>query len=510
MKIILNKNNWKNSKDIYFKGFFFFKSFLYKENEAINLIDSQLNRLEDFIKEIDGNYSIIIKRGKQYILVSDILRTSLILYNIDENIITDDIRNLKNLNINETNKNLFILSGFVQGAETLYNNVYQVQAGEIVVLENNLIKRKDYFNLNYKKFSNKNTEEKIVALDKIHIQIFKKLIKTLDGRRVIIPLSGGQDSRLVAVMLKRLNYTNVACFSYGKLNNKESEISKKIAHDLGFKWYFVEHEKEFEKLLGQEEYKQYEKFAGQGISLPHIQDFYAVKKLKEKNILKKGDIFIPGHSYDFLAGSHLLEKFFDLNYKFNNQNLVNEIIKKHYSLWGNKKNKKIIEAQLYKNYIKDNKLNSITSYIEILDLFNLKERQAKFIVNSVKVYEYFGYDWRVPLWDLELIKYWEEIPFKNKLNRKLYFEYTEQTEILRELLKYNIIETLKGKRIRKIINKIPLLKNNIKKIIKIYNYGKDSNNFDKLINKKIYIKGVLKGQENINSFLVLEYLQQLI
>jgi asparagine synthase (glutamine-hydrolysing) len=43
------------------------------------------------------------------------------------------------------------------------------------------------------------------------------------------------------------------------------------------------------------------------------------------------------------------------------------------------------------------------------DSWDWQERQAKKIVNSVRVYEFWGYSWRIPLWDAEMMDWWERV-----------------------------------------------------------------------------------------------------
>ncbi len=56
----------------------------------------------------------------------------------------------------------------------------------------------------------------------------------------------------------------------------------------------------------------------------------------------------------------------------------------------------------------------------VYENWNLKERQSKFIVNSAKVYPYFGYEYILPFWDIRLIDFFSELPFVLKLGKKLY------------------------------------------------------------------------------------------
>ena len=77
-------------------------------------------------------------------------------------------------------------------------------------------------------------------LDRIYEDTFSRLISWLDGRQAVIPLSGGYDSRLIALMLKELGYNNVLCFTYNTGGAKwEVDISRRVAKNLGFCWHYV-------------------------------------------------------------------------------------------------------------------------------------------------------------------------------------------------------------------------------------------------------------------------------
>jgi asparagine synthase (glutamine-hydrolysing) len=50
--------------------------------------------------------------------------------------------------------------------------------------------------------------------------------------------------------------------------------------------------------------------------------------------------------------------------------------------------------------------------------FGNLQRQPKFIVNAVRTYEYFGYEWRLPLWDKDLVSFWLSIPLSVRNGKK--------------------------------------------------------------------------------------------
>jgi asparagine synthase (glutamine-hydrolysing) len=67
---------------------------------------------------------------------------------------------------------------------------------------------------------------------------------------------------------------------------------------------------------------------------------------------------------------------------------------------------------------------------DAFERWDCQERQAKFIVNSVRVYESFGYEWRLPLFDAELMDFWSRIPIEGRVGRRLYFEFVRKQQQL--------------------------------------------------------------------------------
>jgi len=61
-----------------------------------------------------------------------------------------------------------------------------------------------------------------------------------------------------------------------------------------------------------------------------------------------------------------------------------------------------------------------------IEAWGIQERQAKFITNAVRAYEFWGLNWWLPLWDREFTDYWMKVPFKHRVRRVF-----SRTQILR-------------------------------------------------------------------------------
>jgi len=435
---------------IYIRGYFYDKNNnVLNENllfENLSQITCQ-HDLVKLLKKIDGCFSIIIlnKNRNTAIIATDRIRSFPIFYFIYDSkfFICDHIeKNDTNFNKNSLSYFEFMHCGYVSGSETLIDKIYQIQAGECISLDKRGILSKKYYSYINKnnKINDLNYYEKKfqTALEKT----FSKLIESTKNRFLIIPLSGGLDSRLVASYLKKCGIDDVICYTYGLRKSKEVKISKRIANDLGYEWHFINYgEKKWQKWYTDPRMKEYQLFSGNFSSLPHIQDWPAVLELNEKKIIPDNSVFIPGHAADFVAGSHIPK---NINLFLNNNldSVIDLIIQEHLIL-SNKitqKTNKELRLDIYQklskqiNEINVKNLNDLASSFEYWDW---RERQSKFIANSCRVYEFWGYEWRMPFWDIEFINFWNDLPLELRLGKLFYKEYLLKEDFSELFSKYN-------------------------------------------------------------------------
>ena len=440
-KINLEHNKgfkWNKSENIYSKGYLFDeKDNLYQGqnlNRYFNCISEDVFRNK--IKLANGSFAVITENKNTLLVAVDRLRSIPLFYSLKDNIfyLTDNAYWIKDkLGLKELDKiseQEFLLTGYVTGRDTLFSEIKQIQSGEyLIVKESNnkiTIKTNRYYRYFHKDFFTDSKEKLFDKLDNISGNYVKRLIKSVKGRTIVIPLSGGYDSRYIAAMLKKLDYKNVICFSYGKRGNWESEVSEKVARKLGYKWYFAEYTKnKWENISNLNEWKKYLKYGNNLTSLAHLQDWLAVWELKKTNKIPNDAVFAPGHSGEVLGGSHTPTPLDLSKTDYNLNDISDYLFKRHYCLFDLKdKHKKELFIKKIKKELSGLEISNTENYVSIADCWNIANRQAKFIVNSVRVYEFFGYEWRIPQWDSELMDFWARVPLKYRITREeLYDDY---------------------------------------------------------------------------------------
>ena len=56
----------------------------------------------------------------------------------------------------------------------------------------------------------------------------------------------------------------------------------------------------------------------------------------------------------------------------------------------------------------------------LYEVLEYEDRQVKYVINGQRLYEFFGYEWRLPLWDKLYLNFWESVPLKYKLDQNLF------------------------------------------------------------------------------------------
>ena len=312
--------------------------------------------------------------------------------------------------------------GFVLDNETLDKEIFKTRAGEKLLLNHDgtLERIPNYFFLP-DFFSDDNFHELSELLISELCEAGKRLVKFLDNRTAILPLSGGFDSRLIACILKNHHYENVICFTYGR-RNSEVEISRKTAQTLGYKWLFVDYnEIDLENYLDDSCFLEYVAFAGNGFSMPYLQEYFAVKKLVQEAIVPLNSVFLPGHVGDNIAGSYILKS---IKTKTPPNKLHNNLIDTYFFFKKNSKDEKIwIKNRISKTLLTYPEKNIYAaSYNPFIEDWSVKEKFSKFLFHSSKVFDFWGYETYFLFWDVKLVTFFRNLPFKFRENKLLYDE----------------------------------------------------------------------------------------
>lgn len=420
------KESLPGGETLYFKGYIKHGENIYTEQNVKNLFTGR-SFSKELLQEAIGEFAFVMESGEKVIAAVDRKRTIPLFYYQDSSgkqIVTDFLPSslLKRERLNGASVVEFLTTGYSANERTLSKDHFQAEAGEYVCFKEGKAEKNRYFSY-YHRPQELHLEESAAALAEVFKDIFRDLAYRLKDRSVIIPLSGGYDSRIIALLLQDAGFQKIKAFTYGKPNSAEAKKSEDIAKRLGIEWTIIPYQKaDWQEWYASPEWKQYEEYATSISSMAHIQDWPAVKQIIEKYPDEK-HVFIPGHSGDFTAGSHIpYELSLDQDYTLDD--VVREIAKKHHRLWetGNSGKWDLVKNEIAGS-IRHLPCTSKEEASSSFEYWDWKERQAKFIINSLRVYDYYKQDWAIPLWDDRLTSFFLKVPVRYRYKKYLY-DYT--------------------------------------------------------------------------------------
>lgn len=316
----------------------------------------------------------------------------------------------------------FQLTGFVSGRDTLHPDVKQLLPGDTLYWRENELRIKSEDPYRYK-ISGKGSIEDAIEVAEFTIQ---KLINYANGKQIIIPLSGGLDSLLIAALLVQQGYDNLISITYGRQDSVEVSTAKNRAEALGVDWQHIEYNhKVWQEWYTSKNRHQFYDLNDSLAAIPHIEMGPALAQLSNQDCIEPNAVVVPGHSGDMLAGSHLPKSLYQPR-SVSKNDIIEVIIQNHYWLDKLSNNTRQRMIQRLDNQLNiSGTINSIEA-CETYEEWDFNNRQSKFIINSMRVVESYDFDWYLPLWDENFLKFWLKVPIPQRINQELYTKMVQR------------------------------------------------------------------------------------
>jgi len=283
------------------------------------LMQKNHNDFLNFIKNLNGCYSIVLETDNHVFLASDKFATYPLFYaKKDDNIyISDSVSYIAKLtgitDINENAVKDLTYTGYILKDETLLSDIFQVIASEYITIQkdNLKIKREAHYRFNYEKKRIIDGKSAISEFDSICKKTAEKLVASLNGRKCVVFLSGGADSRFCAYLLKLAGYEDkTLLITYGTKLSPDYMPATKTAAALGMKHMLIPYRrKHWRNTYKDNDSLSYIKYA-QNLSITaHLREHFVVRELLDKGIITTEDIIIPGHLGTVAGRQYKAEEF---------------------------------------------------------------------------------------------------------------------------------------------------------------------------------------------------------
>lgn len=374
---------------------------------------------ESFARAQKGQWGAVIERGDEIVAITDGPRSYPLLFTEDALASHPAALGLRALNTDAAAE--FRHLGFVSGTDTLLEGVRSVPAGSIMTLKEGTAHHSYHQPPITSEIFPGTPEEFMIRYDELTRAAFDQLLEAAAGRQLLIPLSGGIDSRFIVALLRDAGAPRVLCYTYGLPGASEPEVSRRVAERAGFDWLGIELDiPKMREQWCQPETASFlsDTWGAQG--LPHIQDWYALRQLRANPKVDSDAIVLPGHT---VVGNHHDDWAFERD--LSTRETAEILARKHATLQGHPEY--VLRAASPRAKLTEFIRSHPGSPARQFNAANLLGRQAKYITNSVHAYEHAGFSFALPLYDRPLWEHWLVAPPSiYESERKIYRAYVDR------------------------------------------------------------------------------------
>ena len=420
MKIILNKYKWSEQNGVYACGYCFDNEGNMYNGRQLCSYFANITDHQDLIQRVqaaNGFFAVIIQKQETIFATTDRLCRFPIFYS--NQIITDNHRTFTTrIEWDALSHAFYCTSGAVLPGHTLLKSIRQLPPSGIATYQSQTWKVETYDS-----FLCRKSEEQAISveeLDQVMTSVFERMIQSVSGRQIIVPLTAGNDSRLILCMLKRLHYTNVLCFTIEGKGGCEWNGASCAAQRLGYPHVKIDMQNENVRQLlfhDLERFENYYRYVGGLTNFCWLAEYVAVLFLEKQGLLSEGAIFVPGHSGDMIGGSHLTKA--KVNEHMSAVDLVRRMQYVGFEYGIDERVKETLSTYF------THSLQDVYTPYSVYQNWVVQHRQAYQIVHSVRAYDFCGYDVRLPLWDTCLYKIFSHLPYSLLWNSNLYTRYIQ-------------------------------------------------------------------------------------
>lgn len=373
-----------------------------------------------------ANHACVIEAGDTVIAWVDRIRSTPLFFTSEGNVSDEPAQLLPwdPSRVDELAALEMAMAGYALGERTLDSSIRQLRAGEGLIATSGAIRSFRYYA--YQPQGGRAATSQLIG--SVIDEIFGDTVERAGGANVLVPLSGGWDSRLILAKLIEHGCRHVSTFTYGSPSGHEIAVAQQVADRLGVSWTFIE--SSGTKLHREDEDRRrshYWSYAARLSSVPSMAEYVALTSLADEGLLTPEDIVINGQTGDFITGGHIPP---DLAATDATQGLMlKKVTDKHLSLWAHL----LTQANL-EGVTDDVRDEIISGYGQIseetlpwaFESWEYHERQAKFVVNGQRLYEFLGARWELPLWDPRFVDLWAGIDLADKLGQGAFLRYLRE------------------------------------------------------------------------------------
>lgn len=381
--------------------------------------------------QISGQFSAIVDLGSHWLLCTDPIRSYPLYYWFsDSTLFVTDTLLPTDRKPNLALAPEFLWFGFVSGSDTLYKGAKQVLAGQCVLIHKITGQIQSFFYAPHKvaEMAPTTVAGALADLYEYDQALWDRFLEEIGDRPIWIPLNGELGSlHILSALIKRGYKQQIYSFSYGRLGLSDMEIAKQVADQCKIPWFPILFSDATWASFSDEESQNFIKHSFSGSAIPQWMEWVAFRQLITSIDVPLNAVIVPGHGGDFLGGSHLRSELGDEKSDYPSTELIPALCQHHGKLITPSLDERQVLYTHLSAQLPSRAFWDTFSFASVLESWNVLNRQSKFIGNACQAYSWFGYDWKMPLWDYSYAQFWHKLPRSMRSANSLYHRFLFET-----------------------------------------------------------------------------------
>ncbi len=437
-----HESGWTNIGETYVRGAIFVENQLLREQEFASRIANIQTKssFKSLLEDSAGQYAIIHETEDGWHIAVDHVRSWPVYYTTGPELVISDSSVVAHNSSSENNYDSlaaseYLFTSYVNGSDTLSKNVQQAEPGELITFQDqtaNTIVRENYFTYGCETQTEDGTFNE---LDELFNHVFRRLIEYADGRPIILPLTGGFDSRLIALKLADIGYQDIVAYtSAPEEGSDDLEKAKQVAEELGFVHVHLQIEKDdYRGFYTSGQWEEFHKSIGFLGELPKMNSQFLNRALNSHPEIPDTGVIVQGHHA--LGGASKLPRLVGEQSHLSIDEFLHYIWKYSYARWRidplSSEEREIerllqdrIISQLPDDLYRDQKIEPVDKAIRGIESYYWRNRLSKYFLVHYEQ-ESWEYDHWYPLLDKAYFEYLDKVHWKKKVDKKIQKDYVK-------------------------------------------------------------------------------------
>lgn len=434
--IALSDLNWESGQGAHTVGQAFLDDDLQSSSDLHRSFRSvsSFAAFRELVSELNGQFAVIVNYGDEVWMGADHIRTHPLFYAVEDDAVyvgdnfpaIDDAIEFAppdRLSCME-----FIVTGYPSGSNTLHPEIQKMRAGEVLRINTTSraisVHTDQYFRYRadadpiYSKMS------LYKKMDRVLARVFDRTIQIAEGRPILLPLSGGYDSRLIGLMLRDRGYNNVQTYCHNRQESEDIRVSQIVADDLNYDWTELTFtDSDIHSIQKSSRYRKIrDKVGNFGTIQPSPTTLLIVNEIQERKGTQSSSFSLIGHTAAAPGG--FMPSVFDSLSNFTEYSAIQAILDYHYNKirWNRRR-----YGSLFKNRIMSelpySKINGFDEGIDAIEYWYWQERIPNRLLTPPQMLQEFNQERWYPLWDKEFTQLFSLMNTDMRINKSLYHDF---------------------------------------------------------------------------------------